>query len=562
MYDESERPNPDELLRQIGPEEKKDRAGKLKIFFGYSAGVGKTYAMLREAHDCLSHGTDVVVGYIEPHTRAETMKLVEGLPVLHTRKVAYKNIVLSEFDLDGALERRPRLILVDELAHTNAVGVRNKKRYQDVEELLNAGIDVYTTVNVQHLESLNDIIKDITHIEVRETIPDYIFDKADSVELVDIEPEELLQRFADGKIYKPDRVVTAMNNFFTRQNLSTLREISMRRTADRIYGRDGKAEVKSVSAKVLVLLSPSPSSAKNLRVGARMAEAYHAAWEALYVETRVKLTPGQGKLLRDNMNLAEQLGADVVTMYGEDLAEVAAGYANLTGATNIIIGKTRNKRRLRDFFREDFEDRLIALLKHAEIHIIPDSDHSGEFRKHGKQKKRKDFGLLEQRTQILYEISKKLLATRGLVNIISAINEYISKILERSVIFYLQDMEKPGMMWQAEYDEDASFLLGDDEKAVAKWVLLNKKRAGAGTDTLMGAGAFYMPIMSQGAVLGVMGVSCKKGLLSQDQRMLLRMIASQVAMALERQRLSDEQLKYNLELQREKLREDWLSHEE
>ena len=158
------------------------------------------------------------------------MKLVEGLPVLPTRQVSYKNIVLNEFDLDGALKRHPQLILVDELAHTNAPGVRNKKRYQDVEELLNAGIDVYTTVNVQHLESLNDIIKDITHIEVRETIPDYIFDKADSVALVDIEPEELLKRFEEGKIYRPERVVTAMNNFFTRQNLSTLREISMRRT--------------------------------------------------------------------------------------------------------------------------------------------------------------------------------------------------------------------------------------------------------------------------------------------------------------------------------------------
>lgn len=563
MYDESERPNPDELLRQIGTEEAPDRMGKLKIFFGYSAGVGKTYAMLRAAHDCLDSGIDVVVGYIEPHTRAETMKLVEGLPVLPTRQVSYKNIVLNEFDLDGALKRHPQLILVDELAHTNAPGVRNKKRYQDVEELLNAGIDVYTTVNVQHLESLNDIIKDITHIEVRETIPDYIFDKADSVALVDIEPEELLKRFEEGKIYRPERVVTAMNNFFTRQNLSTLREISMRRTADRIYGRDGKAMEKSVSERLLVLLSPSPSSAKNLRVGARMAEAYHAKWEALYVETRTKLTPEQGKLLRDNMNLAEQLGAEVVTMYGENLAEVVAAHANLTGVTNVIIGKTRNKKHLKDFFKEDFEDQLIGLLKSAELHIIPDSDNAGtKYKRPAKQGSRKDFGLLEQRTQILYEISKKLLATRGLMNIISGMNEYISRILERSVIFYLPDMNEPGVFWQAEFDQDASFLLGDDEKAVAKWVLLNKKCAGAGTDTLMGAGAFYMPIMSQGAVLGVMGVSCRKGLLSQDQRMLLRMIASQIAMALERQRLSDEQLKYNLELQREKLKEDWMKNQE
>ena len=560
MYDESKRPNPDELLRQMETDTVPDKTGKLKIFFGYSAGVGKTYAMLRAAHDCLDNGIDVIVGYIEPHTRVETMKLVEGLPVLPVRKISYKSIMLNEFDLDGALKRHPQLILVDELAHTNAAGSRNKKRYQDVEELLNAGIDVYTTVNVQHLSSLNDIIKEITHIEVRETIPDSIFDKADSVELVDIEPEELLKRFADGKIYSPERVVTAMDHFFTRQNLSTLREISMRRTADRIYGRDVKAKEKGVTEKVLVLLSPSPSSAKNLRVGARMAEAYHAKWEALYVETNMRLSPEQGKVLRDHMNLAEQLGAEVVTVYGENLAEVVADHANLTGATNIIIGKSRNKKHLGDFFKEDFEDRLIGLLKNAEIHIIPDSDHAAPYKRSRKIEQRKDFGMLEQRTQILYEISKKLLATRGLSNIVSAMNEYISKILERSVIFYLQDMEKPGMLWQAEYDSDADFFLDDDEKAVAKWVFLNKKRAGAGTETLMGAGAFYMPIISQGTVLGVIGVSCQKSPLTQEQRMLLRMIASQVAMALERQRLSDEQLKYNLELQREKLKQDWMKN--
>ncbi|MEG0702792.1 MAG: hypothetical protein RR449_04430, partial [Christensenella sp.] len=549
------------LLRQIGGEED-SKIGKLKIFFGYSAGVGKTYAMLREAHERLDCGVRVVVGYIEPHTRQETMQLAEGLPTLPVKIVPYKGVQLHEFDLIGALTLHPQLVLVDELAHTNAVGVRNKKRYQDVEELLNAGIDVYTTVNVQHLESLNDVIKDITHIEVQERIPDYIFDKADRVELVDIEPEELLKRFEDGKIYRPERVMTAMNNFFTRQNLSTLREISMRRTADRIYGRDGSAEEKRVTAKLLVLLSPSPSSAKNIRVGARMSEAYHAKWEAVYVETRARLTPEQGKLLRDNMNLAEQLGADVVTMYGENVVAVVAEYANLTGATNIIIGKSRRKRRLREYFHEDFEDELIARVRNAEIHIIPDPVNTGTFKPRGRQKKLKDFGFLEQRTQILYEISKKLLVTRGLNGIISTINEYISRILERSVIFYMQNTNIQGMLWQTEYDADASFLLSDDEKAVAKWVLLNKKRAGAGTDTLMGAGAFYMPIMSQGTVLGVMGVSCKKGLLSQDQRMLLRMIASQVAMALERQRLSDEQLKHNLELAREKLKEDLRCKEE
>ncbi len=562
MYDESKRPDPDELLRQIETQDPKKIYGRLKIFFGYSAGVGKTYAMLEEAHERLKEGVDVVVGYIEPHTRADTMELVHGLPVLPQKEIWYRGIVLKEFDLPEALIRHPQLILVDELAHTNAAGVRNKKRYQDVEELLNAGIDVYTTVNVQHLESLNDMVKEVTQIEVRETIPDTVFDRADSVELVDIEPEELLKRFSEGKIYRPERVVTAVNHFFTRYNLSTLREISMRRTADRIYGRNGRADGKGISAKILVLLSPSPSSAKNIRVAARMAEAYHAKWEALYVETRDKITTGQAKIVRDHMNLAEQLGAEIVTMYGDDIAEISAGYANRTGVTSVIIGKSRNKKNLRAFFREDFEDRLTRMLKHAEIHIIPDSDHPAPFRRRGKRERRENFGLLEQRTQILYEISKKLLATRGMPHIVAAMNEYIAKILERSVVFYAQDADRPGMIWQAEYDEDASFLSMDDERAVAKWVLLNKKRAGAGTDTLAGAGAFYMPIMSQGNVLGVFGVSCRKGVLSQDHRMLLRMIASQIAMALERQRLSDEQLNDRLELEREKLREVWNGQKE
>ena len=230
------RRDPDAILRQIVEEEaaEGDTRGKLKIFFGYAAGVGKTYAMLEEAHAVLEKGFDVVVGYVEPHTRADTMALVDGLEQISPSTVQHRGISLREFDLDAVLARHPQIVLVDELAHTNAPGCRHRKRYQDVEELLRAGINVFTTVNVQHLEGLNDKIAAITHVSVAERIPDRIFDQAASVELVDIEPDDLIERLEAGKIYLPDRARTALGNFFSRKNLAALREIALRRMADRL----------------------------------------------------------------------------------------------------------------------------------------------------------------------------------------------------------------------------------------------------------------------------------------------------------------------------------------
>lgn len=231
-----QRPDPDALLRELKLKEE-TRTGKLKIFFGYAAGVGKTYAMLEAAHHAKEMGVDVVAGYIEPHVRPETLALLDGLEQLPNKEIPYKNITLREFDLDGALARKPQLILVDELAHTNAAGSRHRKRYQDIEELLRAGISVYTTVNVQHLESLNDVVASITGIAVAERLPDRIFDRADQVEVVDIEPADLLERLKEGKIYRPNQAARAMDRFFTLKNLAALREIALRRTADRSTGR-------------------------------------------------------------------------------------------------------------------------------------------------------------------------------------------------------------------------------------------------------------------------------------------------------------------------------------
>jgi Osmosensitive K+ channel histidine kinase len=227
------RPNPDDILEDLFIKEQ-NKKGRLEIFFGYAAGVGKTYAMLDDAQEQMRCGVDVLVGYVEEHTRPETIQIMSGLPTLAPKIVEYRKIKLKEFDLDAALKRRPELILVDELAHTNAPGMRNKKRYQDVEELLNAGIDVFTTVNVQHLESLNDVVQKITQIDVKETISDDIFNQADKIRLIDIEPDELLRRFESGKVYRPERTQKALENFFTRENLRLLREIAMRQAANRI----------------------------------------------------------------------------------------------------------------------------------------------------------------------------------------------------------------------------------------------------------------------------------------------------------------------------------------
>lgn len=388
------RPNPDLLLKSISTDNQV--RGKLKIFLGYSAGVGKTYAMLNEAQEQLKNGDNVVVGYVEPHTRPETLQQLGGLPLIPPISIEYKGIQLNEFDLEEALRRKPDIILVDEMAHTNAVGVRNRKRYQDIEELLNAGIDVYTTVNVQHIESLNDVVENITKISVKETIPDYVFDHADLVRLIDIAPEELLRRFTEGKIYRPERVVTAVQNFFTKENLRLLREMALRKVAERISIENQNDYIhteKTINQRFLVCISPSPSSARCIRWTARTAEAFHAPWTVLYVETQDNqvLTEEQQKDLRINMDLAARLGAQIVTLNGIDVASTIVEYAKLSGITNIVIGKSRKMKNLKSLFQTDLEDFLIISLKNTEVYIIPDNDTTQVYKKQKQFRWRENF---------------------------------------------------------------------------------------------------------------------------------------------------------------------------
>ena len=380
------RPNPDNLLRAIAADAgacargDNERRGRLKIFFGYAAGVGKTYAMLEAAHAAKEHGRDVVVGYIEPHTRPDTLALLDGLEQLPVREIPYKGITLREFDVDAALARKPGLILVDELAHTNAPGSRHAKRYRDVEELLHAGIDVFTTVNVQHLESLNDKVSATTEVVVQERIPDRIFDYASSVELVDLDPDDLVERLEGGKIYGAERAETALANFFSKKNLAYLRELALRRTADRLnrnLERGLGRAAGDAGDDVLVHVSPSAGNATVIRAAARLAAAYHGTLTALVVEPVDDQKPSKedARALHANVELAEELGAHVVTVYGDDLALQIAQYALSGTISKIVIGSSENSRKRTLPFlppRESVGSRLAKLSCTADVVVIAD----------------------------------------------------------------------------------------------------------------------------------------------------------------------------------------------
>lgn len=373
-----ERENPDTILKRIFTIKKEQHQGQLKIFFGYAAGVGKTYAMLKAAHEMKCHGIDVVIGYIEPHARPETTALIEGLEQLPTHVIEHKGITLQEFDLDAALTRKPQLLLVDELAHTNSVEARHVKRYQDIQELLKAGIDVYTTVNVQHIESLKDLVASITGVIVRERIPDYFFDEANQVTLVDIEPIDLLERLNEGKIYQQLQAEKAVLNFFQLENLVALRELALRRTADRVHyvAEKTKSKIKdqlNAGEHILVCLSSSPSNEKIIRNAARMANAFKGHFTALFVETPSfsNWTENNKARLRKNMRLAEQLGATIEKVHGTDVAFQISEFARYTSVTKVVIGRSNTQRSFLHI-KKSFTEQLTLLAPNLDIYVIPD----------------------------------------------------------------------------------------------------------------------------------------------------------------------------------------------
>lgn len=378
MTDSPPRPDPDALLKKVQADDARAAHPKLKVFFGFAPGVGKTYAMLASARRLRDQGVDVAVGVVETHGRPDTEALAAGLETIPRRLREHRGTSLEEFDLDVALARRPEVLLVDELAHTNAPGSRHPKRFQDVLELLGSGIGVHTTLNVQHVESLNDVVAQITGVRVRETVPDAILDRADEIELIDIPPEELLARLSAGKVYLPAQASRALEHFFGRGNLLALRELALRRTADRVdadvLAYREQHEIRSTWAtaeRILVAVGPSPGSARLVRAARRMAAGLRAPWTAAYVDSAGDdaLDPEARARLETNLRLAESLGGEVVRLGGTRIGDALLDFARRRNVTRLIVGKP-TRWSLRDRLRGSLVDEIVRASGEIDVHVI------------------------------------------------------------------------------------------------------------------------------------------------------------------------------------------------
>jgi two-component system sensor histidine kinase KdpD len=372
------RPDPDTLLARVLGEERMKHRGNLKIFLGYIAGVGKTYEMLTAAHLRRNEGIDVKIGFVETHGRPETDALLEGLTIIPRKMVEYRGVMIPEMDLDAVLAVHPQLVLVDELAHTNAPGSRHVKRYQDVEELLDAGIDVYTTLNIQHVESLNDVVAQITGVLVRETIPDRVIDEATEIEVVDLAPPELLQRLKEGKVYVPDMAARAIEQFFNEGNLYALRELALRRAAERVDEQMlAYMQTRAIPGPwaagehLLVSVGPSPLSERLVRTARRQADRTGARWSAIYVETpsHHRLSKEAKEQVGRTLQQAEKLGATTATVFGLNVASTVIDYARKHNITRIIIGKTLRPR-WQEFVFGSVVDQLIHNSGTIDVYVI------------------------------------------------------------------------------------------------------------------------------------------------------------------------------------------------
>jgi two-component system sensor histidine kinase KdpD len=647
------------------------RRGRLKIFFGYAAGVGKTYTMLEAARGAATSGRDVLLGCIEPHRRPEIEALLAGHDLLPPREFDYRGVSLCEFDLDAALERNPGLILVDELAHTNAAACRHNKRLQDVEELLEAGIDVWTTLNVQHIESLNDVVAQITGIVVHETVPDRALDEADEIELVDLPPDELLERFSEGKVYVPERAARPVERFFRKANLVALRELAMRRVADRVShdvetARIGHTRTQTwpTTERLLVCVGPSPTSAKVIRTAKRMASAMHAQWIAVHAETA---SPGRvdersHHRLGQHLKLAERLGAETVTITGEDVAEEIVRYAQSRNVTKIVVGKTGHTPWYR-FGQRSIVDRLIAKSGDIDVYVIrgveeklgsppPTTRRPWPWREYiaatgvlaaatgialwfamlgltdpnivmtyllavvlvavwvgrGPAIASSILAVLlfnfffttpyytfvvndpeyvftfvimlavalivsaltirirnqvtlarnrERRTEVQYRVSQALASASGRLQIAIAAEEQLATILGGQVVlFAVEDGSLCPLIRRGH-----GFAETRGELEAARWVFEHRQIAGRGTDTLPNSQAMYLPLQGADVAVGVIGwrPPHDSDLLSIEQRQLLETFATQIALALERDRLSQEAQRILAEADAERLRSSLLS---
>ena len=662
-----QRPDPDALLTRTKNESPDPRRGRLKLFFGASAGVGKTFAMLQEARERKNSGADVVVGYIETHGRKETDALLEGLECLPPRFVDYRGIRLREFDLDAGLARKSGLIVVDELAHTNAEGLRHSKRWQDVVELLDAGIEVYTTVNVQHVESLNDIVAQITGVVVRETIPDSIIERADEIELIDIPPDDLLQRLREGKVYISEQVERAVEHFFRKDILVALRELALRQTAERVNAqvqveRAGQAIQRTwpTAERILVCVGPSPLSGRVIRVARRMASAQRCEWLAVAIET-----PSLGVAARErsrrNLRLAERLGAEVITLTGENVATEIIEYARKRNATKIIVGKP-TRSRWRELLGGSIVDEIIRLSGEIDVHVVkgepeesPPADRGAaqtpfawkpyawtllvmtvctglawitfpvfsavnltmiylagvvfvatrygggpsamaallaplafnffftepyySFRISDAQyvvsfavllvtalvvsgltqRVRRQAQAVRTRylrTIALYFMSRMLAAAVDKSAVLRAASRHVADVFGGEVIILIPQSDGRLII-----DGSTPEWFTPNENGAAQWVFEHQNWAGHGTDTLPSCKAFYLPLVTSGRPLGVLGLRLPEtaDVLEPDQRHMLETFATQLAIALERAEFADQVQAARARAESEELRSSLLS---
>lgn len=631
------------------------RRGRLRVFFGFAAGVGKTYSMLSEAHELLLMGKDIIVGYIEPHDRPDTNRLLEGLPQIPPKKILYKQMLLTEPDIDQIIQQKPEIVLIDELAHTNAEGSRNRKRYQDVDELLNAGIDVFTTVNVQHIESLNDIVEEVTGVEVKETVPDTFLQQA-TIKVVDVEPEELIDRLEQGKIYASESAKRALQNFFIPQKLDQLRGLAIQRASDHINRISAKTI--RIQSKLLTVVNDAfpKMTEKSIRWTARLAQGLGAEWTVIQVRTQEN-TP-------TNIPLAEKLGAEVISIEEDNSFETIVEFAKMTGVTDIIMGKNLRQPWYEKIFVEAFDDRLLKRLNDTELHLIPFKEEkqslflrtrkviegggkdlvialggvflativtelmqyihigdqnlmliyiffillvarttSGYFwsslasilsvlsfnwffveplysltvYKQGypitllimclvailisnlmvRLKKQAESSMeKEHQMELLYELNKQYVLADNRNQILDISATYLSRLLEREVILFDSQAKVESVHC---ISGKPSILSTKDEAAVAFWTAKNQKEAGNGTDTLIGARGFYLPIIASGRTLAVLGIERNAGLdLENNQLNYLKLVLTQLAVILEQTELKNEKERVEMENEREKVRSNLL----
>lgn len=664
----------DPVLAEAHAREAAKRSGRLRIFFGYAAGVGKTYAMLEAARQAIRDGRDVVVGYVEPHARPDTQSLATGLPVVPVKEIEYRGVTLRELDVDAALARRPEVLLVDELAHSNAPSSRHDKRWQDVHELLEAGINVWTTLNVQHIESLNDVIGQITGISVRETIPDAVFDSADAIELVDITPDELQERLRAGKVYLPAQAQEAMRRFFQHGNLAALREMSLRQAARRVHtdvetARQGRASARpwATAERLLVCVGPSPTTARVIRTAKRMAAAFDSPWLAVSVDvTGQPASDAVKHQIAHHFRLAERLGAETVTLVGESVTSAVLDFARSRNVTKILVGKTSQPRWRRLLFGA-VVDELLERSGEIDVYVIQGAEEeeprvtrrpsaargglSGHVQsalaivgagllalglrhvhvadseantvmlflaavawsavRHGRGPAivasalavlvfdfffvppRFTFavadaqyvvtfavmlaiGLVistlaarlraqiessrarERRTAALYELGKQLSSLYGELFLARATGANLADLTGGEAAVYL--LKQDGAV-EVAYGEKSLIATHSVSSLVAQWVVDHDQIAGAGTNTLPNAVALFLPVTGSQRTHGAIAVRATdvERLLDPDLRRLLESCASQLALALERDRLAIAAADARVKIEAEQVRSSLLS---